>query len=98
MIKHIKSVIVRILFCAHIVVFAYVCLYGLHGLQSQKAVNVLKQNNDQLIKEISQLNQKIASLEEKVAGFDQHWTYNMENKAGSQMPIASKGDAVYYIS
>lgn len=92
--KKIKKICMRVFFGTEIVLFAYVYLFGSHGM---RALMNIEQEKVQLATDISGLQAEVRCLEKTIAQWDAHPFYK-EKIAREQLQMAGKNEEIYYVS
>ena len=91
--KNIKQLCLRVFFGIEIVLFAYMYLFGPHGM---RALMNIEQDTVQLNSEVTDLQTQVHSLEFTIAQWDVHPFYK-EKIAREQLQMAGKNEEIYYV-
>lgn len=84
----------RVFFGVEIILFAYLYLFGPHGM---RALMNIEQEKNQLNCEVTDLQTQVHSLEATIAQWDVHPFYK-EKIAREQLQMAGKNEEIYYVS
>lgn len=90
---HIKQLMMRILLVVGIIIFIYICIFGVHGLLK---LRILEKENKQMVEMITKHEHEINTLKDLVVLW-QDSSFLKEKEAREKLHMAHKDDIVYYI-